>query len=133
MGKQSYMSRTLRYIEEEWGWINHWRVESYNHFSGRKSDLFNIIDVLVATKFGPVGVQSCGGDFASHRKKIMEEEEYFTKVWLSIPKSQLWLIGWRKMKVKRGGKAVKFYPRVAQIKYKKKTDSLTFTEFDSRE
>lgn len=90
-------------------------------------DFFNIIDILVLTKDGIVGVQSCGQAFSAHRIKIMEEEIVNTKKWLRTPKTRLVLIGWRKLRVPGTPKQKKFYPRIAWITIDKKGD-LHFSE-----
>jgi len=82
---------------------------------GTRVDLFNIIDILAIDDTSTIGVQSCGQDYAAHKAKIMECE--YTILWLESPDRELWLIGWRKLKVKRGGKAVRWKPRIARFRY----------------
>ncbi|MDA8165426.1 MAG: hypothetical protein M0017_10405, partial [Desulfobacteraceae bacterium] len=60
-------------------------------------------------------VQSTGQDFAGHVKKITEERAQETRDWLSTPGAVLELWGWRKVKLKRGGKAERWAPRVAEF------------------
>ena len=66
-----------------------------------------------------IGVQACGPDFSEHKKTIMEGE--YTEAWLKNPHRELLLIGWRKLKLKRGGKAMRWRPRIGefQLKYGK--------------
>ena len=91
-------------------------VERYNAFVGPhgvRQDLFGIIDVIALDpERGVVGVQSCGQDFSAHERKFLEEraEECFD--WLRTPGTALELWGWRKVKLKRGGKAVRWQPRI---------------------
>ena len=91
-------------------------VERYNAFVGPhgiRQDLFGIIDVLALDpERGFVGVQSCGQDFAAHERKMVEEHAEECIDWLSTPGGALELWGWRRVKVKRGGKAVRWQPRV---------------------
>jgi len=77
---------------------------------GQRVDLFNIIDILAINETSTIGVQSCGQDFAAHKTKILENE--YTERWLECVDRELWLIGWRKLKLKRGGKAVRWRPRI---------------------
>lgn len=96
----------------QWGWP-FWNVESYNAFSGRKNDLFGIIDIVAITNFSTIGVQVCSGDFSEHVKKITLDEIDNTINWLSCPNRKLLLIGWRKV-LKRKGMKLKIYkPRIA--------------------
>ena len=95
-----------------------WMVERFISFPkphGQRVDLFNIIDILAINKTETIGVQSCGQDFAAHRRKIMESE--WTPRWLECVDRELWLIGWRKLKVKRGGKAVRWRPRIEMFDF----------------
>ncbi len=75
-----------------------------------RMDLFHLID-LIAIKQGKIlGVQSCGQSFSEHRRKLTEEERDASRDWLLAGgKLELW--GWRKVKVKRGGKAMVWAPR----------------------
>lgn len=121
MKRTRHTDRTYRLIES-WGWTDWWPVEIFNMFSGKKTDLFHIIDLLVLTRKGVVGIQVCGSDYSEHVRKIMEYEQVNTRKWLSTPRTRLFLIGWRKMgKTPRKGKRDmrKFYPRIARITLKK--------------
>lgn len=82
---------------------------------GIRKDLFGIIDVLcLDPQRGIVGVQSCGSSFSAHRRKLTVEKYQETRDWLEAGgKLELW--GWRKVKVKRGGKAVRWQPRIESI------------------
>ena len=91
-------------------------VEKFNRYAGPhgiRQDLFGIIDVLALDpECGVIGVQSTGQDFAGHVRKLTEERYQETLDWLKTPGTALELWGWRKVKVKRGGKAVQWKPRV---------------------
>ena len=79
-------------------------------------DLFHIIDIIALDKdVGVVGVQSCGTAFSEHIKKMTVEYDYESIDWLRTKGTTLELWAWRKLKVKRGGKAVRYVPRVAQL------------------
>ena len=83
-----------------------------------KRDLFHIIDIVCCIPTGILGVQSCGTAFAPHVQKLMEDEAWHTRHWLNSGGRELVLIGWRKLKQKRGGKRMIFKPRIAFITMK---------------
>lgn len=111
--------RTYRWLEDK-GWNDWWPVERWIPYSGHKVDLFNIIDCLVLTKKGIIGVQTCSSDFAPHVKKLLQDEADQTRKWLSTPKTKLLLIGWRKLRMPGTKQRWKYYPRVAWITLTKK-------------
>lgn len=85
--------------------------------NGFRKDLFGLVDVLVLDpETGFVGVQSCGSDFAAHYRKITEEKAEEAMQWLSTPGGNLELWGWRKVKLRRGSKAVRWSPRIHVFK-----------------
>lgn len=93
-------------------------VERFNRFAGPhgvRQDLWGFIDIVAMSKEdGIIGVQSCGQSHSQHKKKILGECGDLAKLWLSCGgKIELW--SWRKIKVKRGGKAMKWAPRVEHI------------------
>jgi hypothetical protein len=95
-------------------------VEKFNtHIGlhGARQDLFGIIDVIALDpERGVIGVQCCAGSsFAAHEQKILVEHAQETLDWLSTPGTALELWGWRKVKLKRGGKAERWQPRVREI------------------
>ena len=92
-------------------------VERFNAHVGPhgiRQDLFYFIDIVamdVETRT-LVGIQSCGQSFAEHERKILLTAE--ARVWLHcMGKIELW--GWRKLKKKRGGKAMVWTPRVREF------------------
>ena len=91
----------------------YWKVEQWNQWSKRRVDLFNIIDVLVLDQ-SILGVQVCGSDFQDHVRKITQDERENAVAWLeSGGRLQIW--AWRKIKVKRGGKAMKWDLKIADV------------------
>lgn len=94
-------------------------VERFNQYAGPhgiRQDLFGIIDVLALDPSrGVIGIQSCGSAFSEHFRKLTTEKAQETSDWLSTPGTSLELWGWRKVKLKRGGKAERWTPRVVQI------------------
>jgi len=94
-------------------------VERFNPYAGPhgiRQDLFGILDIVALDpQEGVIGVQSCGQDFAGHIKKMLEERQQETHDWLSTPGTKLEVWGWRKVKLKRGGKAMRWKPRLAKF------------------
>ncbi len=109
-------------------------VERFNRFGGPhgiRQDLFGFIDIIaVDSDKGIVGIQSTGSAFSQHIHKMLEECQEPLARWLVEAEVELW--GWRKVKLKRGGKAIRWKPRIAdfylkdgEIKYKERKPSAT--------
>ena len=65
---------------------------------------------------GVVGVQCTGAHgWPDHWRKLTEEKAQESLDWLRTPGTALELWSWRKIKVKRGGKAVIWAPRIQEI------------------
>ena len=112
----SYVQRTLRELRGQGRICG--IVERYNAFAGphgKKFDLFGFIDLIALdTDRGIIGVQVCGQDFKPHLNKILETKNEECYEWLRCGgKVELW--GWRKCKLKRGNKAMRWKPRVQEI------------------
>lgn len=93
-------------------------VEKFNRFAGAhgiRQDLFGFIDIIALDRHeGIIGIQSTGSGFAEHKRKLLEQRNDECVEWLRCGgKVQLW--GWRKVKLKRGGKAERWMPRVLDI------------------
>ena len=83
---------------------------------GIRQDMFGIIDIIALDpERGVVGVQSCGQSYAAHMRTLTIERYQESYDWLSTPGTVLELWGWRKVKVKRGGKAMVWRPRIKII------------------
>lgn len=83
---------------------------------GKKFDLFGIIDIICLDPVrGVIGVQSTGTGFRDHFLKMTEEHGQETLDWIRTPGTVLQLWGWRKVKVKRGGKAMVYEPRIHEF------------------
>ncbi len=83
---------------------------------GFRRDLFGIIDIIALdTERGVRGIQCCGSDFSGHLIKITEEKAQESINWLQTPGTVLEIWGWRKIKLKRGGKAMRWSPRIREI------------------
>ena len=93
------------------GWPR-WKVEVWHAFAHKRQDLFGIIDVLALANDELIGIQSTSADVNQHLAKIRESE--FTLPWLATgAKLEIW--NWRKLKLKRGGKAVRWKCRVVRV------------------
>ena len=103
-------SRTLKYLRDL-GYTAG-MVERYLSFAHKRVDLFSVIDLIAIKPNEILGVQSCGQAFSEHKNKLLNEEG--TKKWLEAG-GGLWIIGWRKLKLKRGGKAIRWKPRIYQF------------------
>lgn len=92
-------------------------VERFNAFVGAhgiRIDLFGFIDIITLDPVdGIVAIQSCGSSFSEHVEKLTEEKNEYVFEWLKYAKVELW--GWRKVKLKRGGKAMRWKPRIADF------------------
>lgn len=113
----SATQRTLRYLRQQGRICG--IVEKFNPYVGEygiRQDLFGFIDIIALDpERGIIAIQSCGQSFAAHLKKILEEKTDDSIEWLKCGgKIELW--GWRKLKLKRGGKAMRWTPRVKEIK-----------------
>jgi hypothetical protein len=110
--------RTLRALREQ-GRIAA-VVEKWNQYAGehgKREDLFGIIDVLALDPVrGVIGVQACAGSgFSAHLKKLTIEKSIETINWLSTPGTKLEIWAWRKTKLTRGGKAMRWSARILEI------------------
>ena len=109
----SPMQRTLTEIKK--ASLRYWIVEHFNQWDRKRHDLFNIIDLLVLDG-GVLGIQVCqGNDYRQHIRKLTEEEQSNTIAWLEQPGTRLEVWAWRKLKKKRGGKAMVWVPKIADI------------------
>lgn len=108
--------RTLKALRDR-GLLCH-IVEKFNPHAGPfgiRQDCFGFIDIIALDEGrGIIGVQSTGQAFNSHKNKIIIDKEIECKAWLLCGgKVELW--GWRKLKAKRGGKAMRWKPRIADF------------------
>lgn len=113
----SPVQRTMRYLRERGNICA--VVEKWNQYVGPhgiRQDLFGIIDILVLDpERGFIGIQACGQSYAAHLRKMTEECTEECINWLSTPGGCLELWGWRKIKLKRGGKAMRWAPRIKKF------------------
>ena len=111
--------RTLKALKEQGrvcGIVERFHMYAGPH--GIRQDLFGFIDIIALDrKLGIIAVQSCGQSFAAHYRKITEERYHECAEWLRCGgRVELW--GWRKVKHKRGGVAMRWKPRVREITQK---------------
>ena len=117
MGKTSPTQRTMRALRHDGATCA--VVEKWNPHAGPvgiRQDLFGFVDVLVlAPGRGIVGVQCCArSGHAAHRRKILEERTEVAIEWLKCGGAiEIW--SWGKQKVKRGGTAMRWVPKVEEI------------------
>lgn len=110
----SHYQRTTKVLRENG--FKHFKTEYWNPFSRTKTDLFHIIDcVAINPGNSIIGIQVCGSDFQSHIHKITVDYRDNSIAWLSVPGALLQLWSWRKLLVKRGGKAKVWKARIADF------------------
>jgi len=112
----SNTSRTLEYLRSQ-GWVAD-RVEQFNAYAGKfgqRKDMFGFGDIVAMGENSIIAIQSCGQAYAEHNRKITEDEKVapLALLWLQNG-GRLILIGWRKVKLKRGGKALRWQPRIKE-------------------
>ena len=113
MGSKSYTQRTLAWLRQQGLIVD--IAERFNTWAGGKHDLFGFIDIVALDLEGGkiIGVQSTGpSGHAEHRRKILAEPR--AVAWLRSG-GRIWLVSWRKLLVKRGGKARTWQPRKEDI------------------
>jgi len=112
----SNTSRTLEYIRSQ-GWVAD-KVEQFNPYAGKfgqRKDMFGFGDIVAMGENSIIAIQSCGQAFSEHNKKITQDEKVAPLALMWIENGgRLILIGWRKVKLKRGGKAMRWSPRIKE-------------------
>jgi len=114
----SNTSRTLEYIRSR-GWVAD-KVEQFNAYAGKfgqRKDMFGFGDIVAMGEGSIIAIQSCGQNYAEHDRKITEDEKVAPLAFLWLRNGgRLLLVGWRKVKLKRGGKALRWQPRIKEYK-----------------
>ena len=112
----SNTSRTLEYIRQQ-GWVAD-KVEQWNPYAGKfgqRKDMFGFGDIVAMGENSIIAIQSCGQSFSEHDNKITQDEKAAPNAFLWLKNGgRLLLIGWRKVKLKRGGKAMRWSPRIKE-------------------
>ena len=114
MAGLSPTQRTLRWLRQQGmiaGIVERWNQYAGSH--GIRQDLFGFIDIIALDAGSILAIQSCGSSFAAHDKKILTNE--VAPEWLKSG-GRIQLIGWRKVKKKRGGKLMVWKPRIKEYK-----------------
>jgi len=117
----SPVQRTLRACREAGRFVD--KCEHWNPYGGARKpdgtaigirqDLFGFADIIALDPNAIVAIQTCAGSgHAAHRQKIIEN--VYATAWL-IAGGHIELWSWRKVKVKRGGKAERWQARVENI------------------
>lgn len=127
MARVSHVERTLKLLAAGGAYPYVGRTEAFRGLAGRqcfkcktflppqgaKTDLFGIFDYMgMSTDHDIVGIQVCGGggDYGRHRDKLMASDEF--EFWVECG-GRVMLIGWRKVVLKRGGKAMRWRPWIS--------------------
>ena len=86
-----------------------------------RKDYLSCIDLhlLLPGEKTIIGVQCFSTAWTEHERKICKEYPEGAKLWLGMG-HKLLFIGWRRLKVKRGGVAVRWTPRFGWCKLTKK-------------
>jgi hypothetical protein len=80
--------------------------------AGNRRDAFGFIDIIAIDTDAIVAIQACTSGRKEHFEKIIANE--FALPWLQAGgRIELW--SWSKIKVKRGGKAMRWAPKVELI------------------
>lgn len=114
--------RTLRELRKQGRLVDvceRWIVNPKVPGGGFRKDLFGFIDLIVLDpEQGIVAIQSCGQAFKAHLDKIMDSECTENVIeWLQCGgRAELW--GWRRVKLRRGSKAMRWKPRIKEITLK---------------
>ena len=109
MAKLSYVSRTLRWLEDQ-GYEHIGKCQHWNHHAKRSIDLFGIFDIMTVSAGEITGVQVCGEDWMRHVRKMSDAP--VLEAWLRAGAGCI-LIGWRKVVYRRGSTKMVYRPRVA--------------------
>jgi len=112
----SNTSRTLEYLRSQ-GWVAD-KVEQFNAYAGKfgqRKDMFGFGDIVAMGENSIIAIQSCGQAYSEHNKKITTDEKVapLALKWIQSG-GRLMLIAWRKVKLKRGGKAMRWQPRIKE-------------------
>lgn len=114
----SNTSRTLKYIREK-GWsvdmVERWIHMPTHPVGGFRKDYLGFADMIALGEKSIIAIQSCGQAFAEHNRKITDDEKVSENALLWLENGgRLILIGWHKVKLKRGGKAMRWEPRIKE-------------------
>lgn len=117
--------RTLKVLRAD-GWlagiVERFITAGPNRKFGNRSDLFGVFDIVAVNPQvslqehgtpSTIGVQCFSTAWREHEEKMVFHKENVV-TWLEAGNGvELW--GWRKLKVKRGGTAVRWTPRIKKV------------------
>jgi hypothetical protein len=85
-------------------------VERWNAYTRTRHDLFNIIDVLAVRQGETLAVQCTAGSCVTARVRKLTASPALPLLAAAGWRVEVW--GWRRVKVKRGGKATRWACRI---------------------
>lgn len=108
----SPLQRTMQYCRKQ-GWLVD-KSEYWNPFAHRRIDLFDFIDAIAISELdGIIAIQATTkAHFAEREQKILANEN--AKAWIKTG-NPIYLFGWGKKKIKRGGKKEIWDMRLKEI------------------
>ena len=117
-GDMTPTQRTIKYYKSQnipCAVVERWIPIPTHPGGGVRRDMFGFGDIVALGENSIIAIQSCGQAFAAHDKKILEDELVAPNVlkWLECG-GRVLLIGWRKIKKKRGGKLKIWSPRIKE-------------------
>lgn len=111
-----YTQMTLAWLRAE-GWepavVERWVPNPRSKAGGVRRDLFGVADIVAVRPGRTVAVQSTGpSGHAAHRRDMLAS--------VGVPSLvaagwEVWLVSWRKLLVRRGGRARRWRPRVEDV------------------
>ena len=105
--------RTIRELKDRGiicGVVERWIPNPKLPGGGMRKDFLNIIDIVALDAGAVLGIQCTGASgFAEHDRKILSSE--MSIEWLKAGAAlELW--SWRRVKLRRGSKALRWKPRI---------------------
>lgn len=111
--------RSLKYFRDRNSLVE--VVERWNPHSKTRHDLFNVFDLVAVEPSNICGVQvTSDSNMAARMTKISDSAQ--AVLWMSAG-GTIEVHGWKKVKVKRGGKAVRWRVRIAYAGLDMKADN----------
>ena len=109
--------RTLQYFKAQnydCNIVERWLPNPKHPAGGVRKDMFGFADIVALGENSIIAIQSCGQAYSEHHKKITQDPYVAPKAlkWLKCGRIQL--VSWRKVKLKRGGKAMRWSPRIKE-------------------
>ena len=95
--------------------VERWIPNPKHPAGGFRKDWAGFADILAFRPDDDISllIQSCGSDYAEHNRKILDNP--IAPQWVKSANRRLILMGWRKIKKKRGGKAMVWAPRIKEF------------------